>query len=1224
MARKTTTNAGGANIFERAPVQAVPNPILCKPYDEPTSHWVYKSGVPEQVPGRRPASYWFTTTKTGAGQAELFAEEERDDLPLVNALRKDVARWRESGYRGASPVTKDLLQHWASTDRARRLFFCQREAVETAIYLLEMRLPGRSNRTGFKNFDCPDEDIQRMLRGERPRFETLKESGQYPVLIDQPADASLLPLRRLGCKMATGSGKTVVMAMLVAWAFCNRGRNPASTEYPSGVLICCPNLTIKKRLQVLRPSDPDNYYAAFDIVPARYREYLNAGEVLVTNWHVFGRKSEHDEGGVSYRVVDKGEEDDRAFTLDRLKDLANRLPILVLNDEGHHCWRPRPHQEDEVEGTREEKAAAKEEIEEARVWLDGLDRINNSGLVGPKRPCVLATIDLSATPFFLGSSGHIEGSPFPWLISDFGLVDAIESGIVKIPRLPVLEEGGAGKKDEAGRPDPKFFALWRHITEGLKPSDRVGKRPKPEAVFREAQSALHTLVAQWEERFQHYEAAVASKTQQTIPPVMIVVCADTETAQRFYEAISGEREEEVPKASGKGNEMKTVYETSKYPALQNAPAVRRTIRIDSKLLAKIEADAGGSRDEKAEELRRIIDTVGKPGQPGEHVRCVVSVSMLTEGWDANNVTQILGVRAFQSQLLCEQVVGRGLRRRSYTPNPETGLLEPEYVDVYGIPFSLIPFKGRAKDEKAPEDKPKNHVRPLPSREHLEIRAPRVESYVYGLGQTNSIECDVAKLEGFEVREEPDAVYVRAVRGYDDTATPVDPTLGPDLIRQDRESYYSRVHEQAIHFEIARRVMDRLVAGQDQDHADRAKLKLEARHLLFPQILKLVQEYVVKRVTFAKRADKTEINHKEIGLEKYVSIVVQRLADGIVPAAASAEMPLRPVLNTMKKFHTTHDGEETTTRPVVPIEKSHLNGVAIRSGLEKLAAEALDRLDVVHCFTPNSRGFGLRIPYAFLDGEHVYEPDFIVRVRGESEKTPRFVLLEIKGGGGEIWDPNQISAKSQAAKKWCEAVNNVRKYGTWNFVMCKDIAELETQLEAFAAPAPAPATPLPFRHVTPTAAERWKTCVPLVTLKAAAGAFSETQDVQQTLFDAAEWVAFESTHRFEPGMFVAQVKGRSMEPLIPDGSYCLFRPYHGGTREAKVMLVQHHDIADPETGAAYTVKRYRSEKAVAPDTGEWRHVRIALVPENKDVNTIELTPRDDGEVACVAEFVALIA
>lgn len=244
------------------PIQPVERPILCNPYVEPNDHWLYdkQTGAASHGGRRREAGYYYKTEKTGAAQQYLpgLTQEEWDSLPLVNLLRDDVRRWREADYRGASKVSKDLLRHWTRADRHRRLFFCQREAVETIIYLAELRMTGRSSRTGFQKFSLSDQDLTRLLHGERPSFQ-LASADYHPTLIDPSPDSSLLPLVRLGCKMATGSGKTVVMAMLVAWAFCNRGQNPQSKEYPNGVLVCCPNLTVKERLQVLRPEQPDNY-----------------------------------------------------------------------------------------------------------------------------------------------------------------------------------------------------------------------------------------------------------------------------------------------------------------------------------------------------------------------------------------------------------------------------------------------------------------------------------------------------------------------------------------------------------------------------------------------------------------------------------------------------------------------------------------------------------------------------------------------------------------------------------------------------------------------------------------------------------------------------------------------------------------------------------------------------------------------------------------------------
>ena len=708
------------------PIQPVEQPILCNPYEEPDAHWVYDTDTGEAVkqPGRRDAGYWYKTQPTGNQQLQLFQEEERADLELVNKLRDDVRRWRAANYRNATNVTRELLRHWTREDKERRLFFCQREAVETIIYIAEILRVDK--RIGFN-----------------PQF----TKADLAKLVDSPNTPDIPDLIRYGCKMATGSGKTVVMAMLIAWAFCNRGKVPSDERFPAAALVVCPNLTIKERLQVLRPESPDNYYDAFELIPTKLRPLLNKGKVLVTNWHQFAPESEHSEGGQSYKVVNKGEETPDAFAKRVLGELHERAPIMVLNDEGHHAYRP-ALADDELS----------KEHEEPTVWISGLDTINRACSI---RFCV----DLSATPFYIQGSGHPEGNPFPWLVSDFGLVDAIESGITKIPRLPV--------SDTTGRPEPKFFRLWEAIQEQIPSGDRLsGKKPKPEAVYREAEDALSTLASQWKERFEYIEQG--SDAQEKTPPVMIIVCDNTKIAEHFFEKISGEEIREVVEENnnqGKGKKKKqTVYGQGQiFPDLSNTESNSRTLRIDSKILAAAESeDPRKNKTQAAEDLRRVVATIGKPGQPGEQIRCVVSVAMLNEGWDANNVTHILGLRAFTSQLLCEQVVGRGLRRMNYTPDPETGLLTEEYVDVYGIPFSVIPFKGRPKNKREPDDKPKNHVRAMPEREKdFEIRFPIVEGYVFAL-QKDEIKADIKAVEPLILEPEytPTAVFVKSTAGYE--------------------------------------------------------------------------------------------------------------------------------------------------------------------------------------------------------------------------------------------------------------------------------------------------------------------------------------------------------------------------------------------------------------------------------------------------------------------------
>ncbi len=1190
------------------PTQAVDQPIINTPYDEPTSHWTYINGIPSKHSGRRPASYYYTTKKIGSAQETLFAEEQRDDLPLVNRLREDVKRWREAGYRGASPVTRDLLVYWANKERPRPFFFCQREAVETAIYLLELALPGRLGSTGYKSFRVDTIALSQLLKGEKPLFEEIayyRDPEFFPRLVD-PTSNSDYPhdLRRLGCKMATGSGKTVVMAMLITWAFCNRGRNPSTASFPNGILICAPNLTVKERLQVLKPEHKDNYYEAFDIVPAKYRELMNSGRVLVTNWHAFAPKSEHEEGGKSYKVVDKGEETPEAFAKDRLGELSSRMPILVFNDEGHHCWRPKPGISfDEATKKRKrvvEGEVSTEDIEEARVWLAGLDRINNSGLAGKEKPGILACFDLSATPFYLQNSGYPQGSPFPWLVSDFGLVDAIESGIVKIPRLPVRDDAEA--KDEVGRPDPKYFRLWRNINDKLKDKDRLSNgRPKPDAVYREAEGALLTLASQWKKRHEEIRAGVMG--EETIPPVMIVVCDNTEISEVVYQRISGEREVEVPSKDGKGIVVKTVYEPSNalFPELANEEGIKRTIRIDTKLLAKVETDEGETKDEAAQALRTLIASVGKRGQPGAQVRCVVSVSMLTEGWDANNVTHILGIRAFDSQLLCEQVVGRGLRRVDYRPDPATGMLVAEHVDVYGIPFSLIPFKGKAKEgEKS--DPIYHHVHSIPERDALEIRMPVVESYTYDL-KGSGISCDVEKLTGFIVDHEPTKVFLALARGYRDTP---DAVPGGDFIEQDRKAFYESVRPQQIVFRIAQLVMDDLLQGKgDGEGIERVKKAFLARHQIFPDLVRIIQQYIEKKVRFADGVD-----HRELALDKYAMFLRERIRDGIM--AMEGTSTLLPIVNSYKPWISTREVDYRTAMPVIPLTKSHLNYAVQRSDWERKAVEILEDMDSVESFTPNDRNIGMVVPYEYMEVSHRYEPDFIVKMRGG-----KLVMLEIKGKAGELHEPDRVNAKEAAACKWVTAVNNAGRDGKWIYAICRDLKKLRSTLGRYVDGGDL----LPFRRVEPASGDRYKTCVPLTSLRAAAGSWSQEQ-ADLELGEDTEWVAFDTSSRFESGMFVAKVQGDSMAPVIPNGAYCLFRKPSVGTRQGKRLLVRHSGIADSHTGGQYTLKVYTSEK-VPDGEGGWRHTRIVLKPLNTDYEPIELTPADEGEVQVIAEFVEVV-
>jgi type III restriction enzyme len=380
--------------------------------------------------------------------------------------------------------------------------------------------------------------------------------------------------------------------------------------------------------------------------------------------------------------------------------------------------------------TADEKAELKEREKEARVWFAGLQFIHRK--IGIK-----TIYDLSATPFFLKGSGYSEGFLFPWVVSDFSLIDAIEAGIVKIPRVPV--------DDNATVKDVVYLNLWPKVSaqlpRRLPKSAQAAGAPLPAPL----EGAIRSLYDNYEKAFQRWERSDAVTRGET-PPVFIVVCNNTTVSKMVYDFIAGyTKATEVGEVHVKGELLLVSnYEDDRLLAKP------RTILVDSVQLESGDAMSADFKRAAADEievfrneyaqrtgrsadeledvdiLREVMNTVGKKGRLGEGVRCVVSVSMLTEGWDANTVTHILGIRAFGSQLLCEQVVGRGLRRRSYAVNDD-GYFEPEYAEVYGVPFSFIRTEPGSGDIKKPARNPVR-VQAVPERHESRIRFPKLEGY----------------------------------------------------------------------------------------------------------------------------------------------------------------------------------------------------------------------------------------------------------------------------------------------------------------------------------------------------------------------------------------------------------------------------------------------------------------------------------------------------------------
>jgi type III restriction enzyme len=913
----------------------VDNPILNSPFEEPAGHWTYEEGQPVVKEGRRPAGYYLKPRTRDSHKAML--EKEFVPLDLVNTIRERVKAWREGGYPGVTPITRQLLQHWKHPDRERKLFFCQREAAETLIWLVE------------------------ASAAEKQGIVIPRDNG----------------LTRYACKMATGSGKTVVIGMVIAWQVLNKLANPQDRRFSDGVLLVCPNLTIRERLQVLLPWKSGNYYEKFDLLPHGMMERLQQGRFQITNWHLFQPRDDRR----SKSVMQRGPESDKAFARRVLKELGNKQNILVINDEAHHAYRPAPLPEELREQLSPEEIA---EREEATVWVSGLDRIH---AVRGINFCA----DLSATPFYIKGSGYPEGEPFPWVVSDFGLVDAIESGIVKIPRVPV--------DDNTGALIPKFFRLWEAINQALSASERqtARRRAKPESVLREAEGALATLASEWKKTFEEFQRAGSP-----VPPVMIVVCDNTGLAELVHERIA------------RGNVL---------PELANGPNGEMTFRIDTALLAQAEtAIEGEKKKEAADRLRKTVDTIGKTewedegDPPGKNIRCVVSVGMLTEGWDAQNVTQILGLRAFTSQLLCEQVVGRGLRRLNYDD-----FSEPEYVDVYGVPFEVIPVKKKPLS-RTEVQKVSTLVRALPERKHLEISFPRVEGYIVDVRSRIRLSLDGVRFLQIG-GDEPTEVTVKPRVGYR-IGRP--DRLGPGLeVVHDRNPFHREKRLQATIYEIAAELTRRLKEKREE---------WSARHTLFPQVLDAVWRYIEERVIVER-----DVPLEEIALLKYKQMIVERLTEAIEPDTEAGEPPILPVIERFRPIGSTSEVLFRTLRPCVGTTKSHISHVVLDAPKwEHSVAYQLERMPEVIAYARNDH-LDFTIPYEWQGVRHEYRPDYLIRWRcGDGSEAK--VILEVKG-----FETEKDRQKETAAKRWVRAVNHHGEFGKWAFRVCKDPLRLKDLL-----------------------------------------------------------------------------------------------------------------------------------------------------------------------------------
>jgi type III restriction enzyme len=915
--------------------------IINSPYKVPTQHWQQaRDGSLTQVTERRPAGYEIFDVR--------YNTKRTEPLELVNAIRGRVDEWRAADYPGITSVTRRLLEHWRDNSaRQFPFYFCQVEAIETLIWWLE-------------------------------------GAQDYKQGISVPGDGG--DWSRLCNKMATGSGKTALMAMIITWQVLNALTYPKrNKDFSRAIFIVAPGITVKERLRVLYPGEPDNAYDMFGLCPSEaLRQKLNQAEILIENWHSLMPLKITERS-----VVKKGAESDEAFTRRVLGKLATFRDLVIINDEAHHAYRI------PAEAKISKKQAAEQgiDLDEATRWIEGLDRIH-------KTRRIQRCFDLSATPFAPTGKASTEAGLFAWIISDFGLNDAIEAGLVKTPRVVIRDDALPNTRDYRS----KLYHIYREedVSDDLNRKAQAHE-PLPKLV----QDAYTLLGADWREALRQWQEA-----GHPSPPVMLTVCNRTETAARIEHYFR----------NGDAH----------WPEMH---APNRTLRVDSRVLEKAEIgeSAGTDKDyesalqaiveasnisetrkgrlrelKKEELLREIVDNVGKRGTAGQDLQTVISVAMLSEGWDAKNVTHIMGLRAFTSQLLCEQVIGRGLRRVSYETD-ENGLFLPEYVNIFGVPLSIFQV-GDDGGPPPPPPKPSMQVESLPERMALEIRWPNVLRIDTVVRPTLVVDwSQVATLTLDPAQTPISAELAPALGGAADLskATKIDLELLPEGFRLQR-----------LTFLAARKAFETL----------QGRFEGQREYLVF-QLIRLSEEFFA-----SDRLDIPSLFHqdplrKRILLALNIDMAVQHLLRYV---SEQNRERLEPVFDEESPIGTTATMRTWyTTKPCHPTAKSQISHMVADSSWEQFTANLLETSELVTAYTKNDH-LGYCIFYLWNGARRRFIPDFLIRLA-----NGKMLVLEIKGE-----DSEQNRSKRAALKTWVEGVNAKGGFGTWSWDVAFQPAQLQ--------------------------------------------------------------------------------------------------------------------------------------------------------------------------------------
>ena len=1031
------------------------NPVLNNPYEEPMYYYDTDMNgnidYATVIDGRRPFGYDVNIVPKKRGDKTFFSQEDfisvDPNAEFINGIRKEVKTWREAGYPKASRITKELLDFWFNNKERRpnlRLFFCQREAVETAVWLNE--IAERDPNTG--NY------ILNLLTERR-----------HTVSKD---DAYVLP--RTAFKMATGTGKTVVMAMLILYNYLNKRANPMDTHYADHFLLCAPGITIRDRLAVLQLDysqrsnnfERTDYYHQRGLIPPQFEKELGGlnSSITIVNYQQFlprvfaGKHASPLDGKIVYRdgeMVQQKETEDYSVMLSRVLEKGVKgKRIIVINDEAHHCYLPRNTKDKSL--TDDEKSDLKQENDTAMVWYEGLRQMK---LLGYK---IQHVYDLSATPYYLKGSGYPEYSLFPWVVSDFGLVDAIESGLVKIPYLPAYD-------NTPDLDEPKLRNIYDSIKDklpkrGLRAQKKKDKEDNVDTSALTVQAPnlptlLNTALEQFVKDYEDYDRGLrqafeAMGTLYTAPPVLIVVCNNTTVSHEVYRDIAGYQdgvnEDGEPRYRHGRFEIFSNYDgmglpKEKFPTLliDSSALDEASTRIDEAFKKAYANEIEEFRHEYANQhgagsadnltdadiLREVVNTVGKPGKLGGDIKCVVSVSMLTEGWDANTVTHVCGIRAFGSQLLCEQVVGRALRRQSYDLIPYDKLgreidrhdlykynkenitykFPPEYARIIGVPFNT--FKGGKTVVTKPQ-KPKAIIRALPERQQMEIKFPVITGY-----RSDNIEgtltADFTGLPKFQLNfnQIPTETILETVVNGDQKMLKTD---------------YKELRDSQVIYYFAHLMIREYYTSREHGQ----------QFQKFPDIKKIVETWYNEQLEIIG-GDGSPEQKRLVMLWNYKA-VLGNIMEGVHKANADHE-EISAVLNYYNPEGSTIHVYRPTNRPVYPTQKSHVNYViAEDNSWQQIAAQTLDSMECVECWVKNTY-LGFRIPYTVGDENKEYQPTFIVRVKGIN------LIVECEDFDGDK-SGNKEAKRHYLKDYWIPAANNLKTYGTWDLLEVRDIDQLE--------------------------------------------------------------------------------------------------------------------------------------------------------------------------------------